>query len=595
MSSIVPIPPKQDLPTELRGIVTTLSDEAQNAALHKCQELGFDVNRGRIPLEETFINLSQARDILLDAIDKGKLVQMPLTLQYALHEQAQKVAQSLTALVNGTDAVLNLDDAVEKLAASIWQFNLHNLSDQVFGFHNKMNQLKNLETRIRQVSRRAEEFESLHTTARQLLDQISETANTASTQWTALQASTEEADRVLKKLTEQEQKTSSLAAQIQQHEITAGQQLANSKQAAADTEAIASKSKELQNEIDANRSALTDLTSKTQQLLASTENSISSQMSEFSSRYEQLSSSTQSNVSALTTKLDFSVADLTTTLNTKAESATTALQHAGAELETRVSQLITDSSSLLTQSEATHESKLGAKLKDFEVKGGAHLSDFSDKFNDLMKSVSDKAEENIQTGDAEVKRLVSELGELEGRIRKSIERATGYTLFESFQKRQLDIAKARRFWGYVLGFLVLVSLSASGWFISRLGDGVRYNAVFYLKLSLSIPLVYAIAFCHAQYSRERRLEEEYAFKSNISISLEPYQKLVGGLVDKNQPEELSKFTAFIIDSVNRVFTSPTERIFADHSGDKTSVDKLIDKIIKNINDTIEPLVKNLKK
>ena len=117
-----------------------------------------------------------------------------------------------------------------------------------------------------------------------------------------------------------------------------------------------------------------------------------------------------------------------------------------------------------------------------------------------------------------------------------------------------------------------------------------YNAAFYLKLSISLPLIYAIAFCNVQYSRERRLEEEYAFKSNISISLDPYQKLVGNLVDKAKPEELSKYTAFIIDSVNRVFTSPTGEIF-ESPGDRSSAEKLI----KSLGDFIEPLLKVLKK
>ena len=76
-----------------------------------------------------------------------------------------------------------------------------------------------------------------------------------------------------------------------------------------------------------------------------------------------------------------------------------------------------------------------------------------------------------------------------------------------------------------------MSLCASGIFIWSLQYVHEYNAAFFLKLSISIPLIYGIAFCNVQYARERRLEEEYAFKSNISISLDPYQKLVGGLVD----------------------------------------------------------------
>jgi hypothetical protein len=88
MSDGTLLPAKQDVANELRRIATTLSDDAQNAALRKCQELGFDTNRGRIALEETFINLSQAREILLDAVDKGKFVYLPLKLQYSLRDAA---------------------------------------------------------------------------------------------------------------------------------------------------------------------------------------------------------------------------------------------------------------------------------------------------------------------------------------------------------------------------------------------------------------------------------------------------------------------------------------------------------------------------
>jgi len=179
------VPFKQDLPKELKLVVTTLSDDAQNAALRKSQELGFDTTKGIISLEETLINLSSARDILLDAVDKGRLTQLPLKLQYSLLDQPQRAAQSLTALINGTDAVVNLANSVEDLTASIWQFNLPNLSGEVLGFQNKMNQLKAQETRIREVSRQAETFAALYDAARQMQGQISEIATAAAAQKTS--------------------------------------------------------------------------------------------------------------------------------------------------------------------------------------------------------------------------------------------------------------------------------------------------------------------------------------------------------------------------------------------------------------------------
>ena len=106
-------------------------------------------------------------------------------------------------------------------------------------------------------------------------------------------------------------------------------------------------------------------------------------------------------------------------------------------------------------------------------------------------------------------------------------------------------------------------------------------------MSLSLPLIYAITFCTVQYGRERQLEEEYAFKSNISISLVPYQELVAKTMDRTNRRRLRRYAAFLIDSVGRVFTSPMEQIFeaeTKHRG-------ISNKTIQQLKALLEPLVK----
>jgi hypothetical protein len=566
-------PGKEELPNELRRVLNTLSEDAQRAAIHKCGELGFDPNKGRISLEETLINLTQARDILLDASDRGKFVQLPLKLQYALYDQVQSVARELSALVNGTDAVLNLDSAVEELNASVWQFQLHNLSDQVLGFHSKMNQLKSQETAIRQAARAAEEFDTLRQRANQTLDLISEQARSIAQENAATTKLVEQLQTTVRESTEIGQKVSGLGAQVAQHETTAAQQLASAKQAAADSEAIAAKSKELRTEIESARNSLQDLMARTQQLLTNTERTTTDQLSDFVSKYDALREKAESATVALTSKLDASINDLTTQTTAKIESLT-------GSADSRITELITETSTQIAKAETAHESHLGEQLRAFTTASDAAVQAFVAK-----------GDEAVTSGNDEVKRLVGQLDELEGRIRQAIERATGYTLFHAFQRRQQDILKAKNFWAWALGICVLVSLCASGGFIYFLQYVQVYNAAFYLKLSISIPLIYAIAFCNLQYSRERKLEEEYAFKSSISISLEPYQKLVGTLVDKANAEELSKYTAFIIQSINRVFTSPTGPVFEGSPSEKNYAEK----IIKAMGDVIEPVVKGLKR
>ncbi len=138
----------------------------------------------------------------------------------------------------------------------------------------------------------------------------------------------------------------------------------------------------------------------------------------------------------------------------------------------------------------------------------------------------------------------------------------------------------------------MLAIGASGWFIYLYRDLQQVNPAFFPKLSISIPLVYAIAFCNLQYSRERKLEEEYAFKSSISISLDPYQRLVGSLVDHGDKEEMAKYTEFIIQSVNRVFTSPTEPIFEGSRREQTYAEKIIKATGQALGNVTEPLVKD---
>ena len=559
MSTNPPLPQKEDLPKEIGRVATTLSDEAQKAAIQKCDELGFDLNRGRIPLQETLINLSHSRDVLIDAAQNNKLFQLPLKLQHTLFSQTQKISEALTALVGGSDTLLILEDAVEDLTASIWSFNLHNLSDQILGFHTKMNQLKEQETLIRQAHRKAQLFEKSSNRANALLSSIEETAKGCTDQAHSIKSSVDQVSAVAAKINEQEQKVSALTVQVQQHDSTAAQFVVNAKNAAAEVEAFANKSRELLPEIETERSLVAELRSNVDKLLASTEKTVNESLDEFQKKYVELKEEAETSTKAIREKAENAVQELTSKAKEDIVTSLSAFEERSAHLEQSINQFISEGDSRLNKLEEDQESRFSAHTEEFSKKS-----------------------------EAELKQRVDELDELEGRIRKAIERATGYTLFHSFQKRQLDLAESKRFWGYALAGAVLASLCASGLFIWSLQYVQVYNAAFYLKLSISLPLIYAIAFCNVQYSRERRLEEEYAFKSSISISLDPYQKLVGELVDKSKPEELSKYTAFIIESVLRVFTSPTERVFGEHHPkDEQSSEKLI----RAIKDLLDPIIK----
>lgn len=441
-------------------ILTTLTEESKKAALAKCVELGLDANRGKVSLDESYINLNAAAIILKDAIEQRKLIQLPITIQTDLVAILESIAKHQTNLIAGSDEVINLSNAIEKLNTTIWQYGLHNLSDEVLGYQAKLNQLKTLEidaTRINDELKDGlklkKKLDQLHIEAEKQLGLISQSSITAN------QVSTEIA-QALNAATDSSQKVSALLATVQLNE-----------------------------------------TSSTQRLASSVQND--------------------------------------------------------AEI-----------------------SALEKKIKEFF----AQINDYRTKIDETTNS----AAATVSNNTTQTNTLITNLADLEDQIKKQIQKATGFSLFHSFQTRQESLRKSKNFWVKVLAGLLVATAGLTYYLVNTI-TGI--DTAFFLKLSLSIPLIFAISFCTVQYSRERRLEEEYAFKSNISISLVPYQELVEKLVSIDQPEERQRYATFIMDSISKVFTSPTEEIFKEKSKGKGLGDV---KTVKQITELIEAVSKGLK-
>lgn len=443
---------------QMHEILTALTEEAQTAAINKCQELGFDMNRGLVSLNESFINLNAARSILIDAIEKEKLIQLPITIQQNLLNHLTSISSFQQKLIDGSDEVVNLATSIEKLNTAVWNYNLHNLSSEVLGYHKKLNQLKKQELTIKELR---DELE-IGLESKNKIEQYTNEAQTIIENFKKMVATSDENTKKIAENLSQTTKIENLAAAklttIQQNENTTTNHLVASKASNAEIKSLEEKIKEFY-----------------------------------------------------------------------------------------------------------------AQINQYKLK---------------ITETEEEAKKTVQNNKTETSQLVSELRELENQIKDQIIKATGHSLFHSFQTRQETLVKSKQFWGYALGAVLSLALIWSLWLQFTTDD---FNRFFYLKLSLSLPLIYAITFCTMQYSHERRLEEEYAFKSNISISLIPYQELVEKLVS-NKPEEVEKYTSFIIDSINKVFASPTDKVF-----DKKRQGKESDfKILKQVVAALEPILKMAK-
>lgn len=165
-------------------------------------------------------------------------------------------------------------------------------------------------------------------------------------------------------------------------------------------------------------------------------------------------------------------------------------------------------------------------------------------------------------------------------------RATGESLFHSFDTRQRQISRAKWIWVGLLAASVILLMRVA---MLIAYSALPFTAALTLKLAMVPPTIFALWFCSVQYNRERRLEEQYAFKSNISISLTPYKKLVSEVLPGGQADAQARYAEFIIGAVNQVFTPPTD------SGDGARLlDIPLDKaeaILSSLAKAVGPIVK----
>ncbi len=200
------------------------------------------------------------------------------------------------------------------------------------------------------------------------------------------------------------------------------------------------------------------------------------------------------------------------------------------------------------------------------------VNDHEKRLMEAVKSAQDaveKANEDYKQFHAEkqseVDDLLARLSDIERDIKDKLAKATGITLFHTFETRQKQI---RGHWIW-LGISLVTFLSGLWFAYSLLVNVNLLDVAFFIKLGFTVPVILIVSFALSQYSRERRLQEEYAFKSAISLSLEAYRNLVEQVVEKLTPEEKKHFADFLVESIRIIFDPPTERVFG-----KTSFHKL---------------------
>lgn len=173
-----------------------------------------------------------------------------------------------------------------------------------------------------------------------------------------------------------------------------------------------------------------------------------------------------------------------------------------------------------------------------------------DTKQETLSNVVSTAESTVTANKTRTDKLIEELERLEREIKEQLQKATGASLFHSFNERRSTVGRAKWSWAV----LSITSLGVAVWWGVFLAQSAADpDAMFFAKLGGTVPLVAVIVFCLAQYGRERKAEEEYAFKSALSLSLVPFKELVEDLEETDHTAEYAKF---LVKTIDQIYQAP---------------------------------------
>lgn len=213
---------------------------------------------------------------------------------------------------------------------------------------------------------------------------------------------------------------------------------------------------------------------------------------------------------------------------------------------------------------------------------------------DLSKSYSEsiKAIEGFISGiDFEhtgIKEKSKDFDDQLAKLNELLGKETARTLFSTFKERKAELSKPVRNWmrGVILASLfalIWVSAVFTNFFGWVNGEIVVSSEFLLLNTLKSIPAIILLYFTIRQYVRERNVQEEYAFRSAIALTIQAYGDMVG---DKKHD--------LILAATSTIYTMPTTMkektfsLFRKKDNGLIEVMKQLNETLKTVQQTTKP-------
>ena len=175
----------------------------------------------------------------------------------------------------------------------------------------------------------------------------------------------------------------------------------------------------------------------------------------------------------------------------------------------------------------------------------------------------------------------NDIENLEETAKGLIERTTSAALGEQFAERKSELESNLIYWKYgSVSSIGLLLISSAIIYIDIISSGSTLITNL-SKIALILPISVAVWFTVSNYSRQKRLMEEYEFKARVALSLSGFREVL----NKETPEEDDEIVAeFVVKTMDKIYSNPQQNINDESNEDSplTIGQKPLVEVIKKI-------------
>ena len=228
-----------------------------------------------------------------------------------------------------------------------------------------------------------------------------------------------------------------------------------------------------------------------------------------------------------------------------------------------------------SQTNSNNIAETNTRITNLETTLNNNIKQYQEDFTEIKE----QNEDSLKNAE-KAEKIMEEILAKEKEINRLLGQANDGSLGAKFHERQEKIQN----YSYIFMALVIVALGATSWWTFRVFKTyiVQDWMTFGMNMIRTFPAWFLVWWLIGRYTSERKLQEEYAFKAAVAMSMRNHSELLNDS-DKGNQEERATRQIMLQRALENIYKNPNSK------------EKGLTISSKSVNDSLKQLIEIIKK